>query len=57
MIGSVYQLMIRYLIIDLSEAGSRNAHIRLSMDSLRQILFLVDNIHCIDVRKIASNPL
>jgi hypothetical protein len=55
-IGSVCQLMTKCLSIDILNAISWNKHICLSADSIRQILFWIDNIQSINVKKLSCQP-
>jgi hypothetical protein len=49
-IGSVCQLMTKCLSIDILNASSWNEYIRLSDDSVRQIIFWIDTIQGINVK-------
>lgn len=55
-IGLICQLMTRCLSIDILNAHSRNAYIRFSEESIKQIQFWIDNIHCINVRNLSIYP-
>lgn len=51
---STYDKM--YISIDILNAYSWNAYIRLSDESIKQIQFRIDNINCINVRNLFMQP-